>query len=152
MRHNDYPATLLMEQPELEEASRYRMTPAASTLRNWSGGHWTITCTSAERARALRSEGSVSPYPISWLRLIEADAPAAEAVDYRWMRVRRVPLGQRGGLWHYKSSDETIISRVDDAEPMRDEDWKLSGLVRRALPNVKQGDPYNEAAYAGVAG
>lgn len=70
----------------------------------------------------------------------------------RWMRVRRVPLGQRGGLWHYKSSDETIISRVDDAEPMRDEDWKLSGLVRRALPNVKQGDPYNEAAYAGVAG
>lgn len=36
MRHNDYPATLLMEPAANDEPARYRMTPAASTMREWS--------------------------------------------------------------------------------------------------------------------
>lgn len=33
MRHNDYPTTLLMEPAANDEPARYRMTPAASTVR-----------------------------------------------------------------------------------------------------------------------
>lgn len=32
MRHNDYPTTLLMEPAANDEPTRYRMTPAASTV------------------------------------------------------------------------------------------------------------------------
>lgn len=34
MRHNDYPTTLLMEPAANDEPSRYRMTPASSTVRH----------------------------------------------------------------------------------------------------------------------
>lgn len=63
MRHNDYPATLLMEPAANDEPSRYRMTPAASTVRRQNSEPTYTHAEFVRRYSALRFEAGNKPGP-----------------------------------------------------------------------------------------